>query len=167
MERDELRYLAANFVKDKKSKLNFPSFPGLQKIKGIVDTPEFPGLDMEGRIDLIRRIIINQKRAKGFSLNIVNGTGNSFDINLSGTAKWMLGFVLTFTNQTVLGVPTSMTLTVNNDVVIQDAYPPSFSAGLTDREFYFYPRPLSGQDEIVLTMTGQLVNTAFANFYYI
>jgi len=119
-----------------------------------VRTPQFPGV--EGRdlsIAQVRSIIRRQKRAKGFRFGLVTGVNKSLQIKLSGTARTFLGFAVLEANQVNNAEATQMTVTINNEIVIAEVPPAFFSPDFMDDEYYFFLRPLSGQDEILLDVT--------------
>ena len=122
--------------------INTPQFPNLQKFKGLVETPQFPGVDVSQAIEMVRSFIKNQKRAKGFQFDIVAGPNTGLNIELSGSARMLLGFAITQTVTTVGGRALGITLTVNNDLVLDDINIDKFGPEFTDQEFYFYPRQL-------------------------
>jgi len=113
--------------------------------------PQFPGGDFLG-MDLkqIRQTIKTQKRAKGFSFALPVGTSN-FNIDISGTAKVFLGFMFG-ADPTTPPVSQAFTLTINNEIIIQDGQTPAFSTMRNQgyHEYYFFPRPLTGTDQIEL-----------------
>jgi len=120
--------------------------------KSDVGTPQFPGMQKGYSIEQIRSLIKKQKRWKGFRLNIATGT-NNFDLQLSGTARIFLGFIFLppdFSDPT--GTPESMTFKINEEVVIDTVRPFIFTNYVMDDEFYFLPRPLSGTDQLKLTI---------------
>ena len=122
----------------------------MTEMKGIVRTPQFPGQQKGFSIDAIRTLIKKQKRARGFRFALVT-SNQSFNINISGSARIFLGFVLSFVPDTLSSFPPFMNLTINNEVIIQDTNPNFFTSRYMDDEYYFFPRPLSGQDDIILT----------------
>ncbi len=63
----------------------------------------------------------------------------------------------------------SMQFIINNELIIDQLDPNFISFGLMDTEYYFVPRPLSGQDTITITFTnnGALSETAKMAIYYI
>jgi len=113
-----------------------------------VRTPQFMGMQKGKNIEEVRALIKKQKRVKGFEFSIGTGT-TSFDLQLSGTARLMLGFALVNPNVgSITGTPDNMTFTVNNEVVIDKVKPFFFTNYLMDDEYYFIPRPLSGTDQL-------------------
>lgn len=133
-----------------------------------IGVPQFPGGDFLGMdLQQIRSVIKTQKRAKGFTFPVTVGTSN-FNIDISGTAKIFLGF--TFGGATATPVISdSFTLVINNEIIIQDGQTPSFSTSRFqgDREYYFFPRPLTGTDEINLRFQSAGAGSELFNVWYI
>lgn len=122
----------------------------MMEMKNImVKTPQFPGQQKGFSIDAIRTLIKKQKRTRGFRFNLVSSIG-TFNINISGSARIFLGFALSFEPDTTANFPAFMNLTINNEVIIQDVNPNFFTSRYMDDEYYFFPRPLSGQDDVIL-----------------
>lgn len=120
----------------------------------MVRTPQFPGVQgAKLSIEQVRSVIRRQKRARGFRFGLVAGTNDGLQIPLSGTARTFLGFAVLEENQVAGAVATSMTITINNEIVINQVPPPFFSPDFMDDEYYFFLRPLSGQDDILLDVT--------------
>lgn len=119
-----------------------------------VKTPQFPGQQKGFSIEAIRSLIKKQKRCRGFLFNLTI-SNQTFNLsNISGTARIFLGFVISFEPDTPANFPPFMNLTVNNEVIIQDVDPDFFTQRYMDDEYYFFPRPLSGQDNIILQVQG-------------
>lgn len=119
--------------------------------KGIVRTPQFPGQQKGLSIDAVRTFIKKQKRCKGFRFALTTSE-QSFDISVSGSARLFLGFVFSFSPDTLADFPPFVNMTINNEVIIQDVNPNFFTARYMDDEYYFFPRPLSGSDDMKLTV---------------
>jgi len=135
--------------------------------KGVVRTPQFPGQQKGLSIEQVRDIIKNQKRTKGFGLTV--GTGeSSHDINLSGSARVFLGFSLILETATFLDQPESMQLVINEEIIISQTRPIFFTPDFMDDEYYYFPRPLSGTDDIkVKFINSGIAQTVPMIFYYI
>lgn len=153
-----------------------PEFDQIVKIgnnKQVVRTPQFPGVqtaggDVAARIESVRAFIKKQKRVKGFVFGITSGTGNKLNIKLSGAARLLLGWSILFDADADPGdIPLSVTLKVNNEEIVEDVNPLFFSPDFMDDEYYFFPRPLSGQDSIIMLSEGVAdINMKLA-FYYL
>jgi len=147
--------------------------PNDQDIK-LLNTPQFMG--RKGMtIQQVRSFIKKQKRMKGFEFSAP--TGNStFNIQLAGNAKLFLGLVLfgvpnlaTYPNWNNFFDVTSMQLTINNDIMIEQLNPNFLTQQFTNEEYYYLPRPLNGQDTITMNFsnTGALVEVVNVGIYYI
>jgi len=132
----------------------------------MVRTPQFPGVNPNMSIEQVRAVIRKQVRSKGFVFGISNGS-NSFDIDLSGTARVFLGFALTAVDPVLADTPRDVTITINNEIVIDRVPPNFFSEAFMDDEYFYFPRPLSGQDTIVFDVTGVADFELLAIVYYI
>jgi hypothetical protein len=117
-------------------------------------------------------------RNKGFQVTVPT-TGATQTLSLSGLAKAFEGLILSSTTSAapatlVNALQLRVTLTINNDVVIDDVVAhelgASVAAGITTGfpAFIPFPRALTGQDTILLRVTNssgasQLLN---ATVYY-
>jgi hypothetical protein len=146
-----------------------------------LNAPNFPGQQLGPvSIEKVRSLIKRQKRLKGFSFTAPVGS-STFNINLSGTARILLGIAIYATPdaETVraglqsccinFAQITSMQFKVNNEIVIDQLNPNFISFGLNNNEYYYIPRPLSGTDQITMsfTNTGTLSETCNVVIYYI
>lgn len=140
--------------------LNAPQFPGMQtgKMKSV---------------DEVRDLIKKQRRVKGFSFSVPTGT-TSYNIQLSGTARIMLGLELgafaAGTDSYVRGFQriTSCNFKVNNEIIIDQLHPNFVTNYGNDSEMLQLPRPLSGTDEITIEFTNPgAVEVASLAIYYI
>tara|TARA_R100000664_G_C2759378_1_gene149089 strand:+ start:1627 stop:2103 length:477 start_codon:yes stop_codon:yes gene_type:complete len=146
-----------------------------------INTPQFPGQKRPGvpSIESIRKLISRQKKIKGYTFEVPNGN-SQFNIELPGIARVFLGLVMYGANkpeepttpklccETFTEID-SMQFIINNELIIDQLDPNFISFGLMDTEYYFLPRPLSGQDTITITFTnnGGLSETAKMCVYYI
>jgi len=159
MRQEEFDYIQAN--RHPKTKALVPATP-------IVKTPQFPGVSPGMSIEQVQKVIRNQKRLKGFQFDLSAGADNTFDIALSGTARLFLGYALdTRPDFTPADIPLSHTITVNNEIVIEKVQPSFLSSSFMDDEYYFIPRPLSGQDTITIQFNAPADFTVFLVVYYI
>jgi len=103
-------------------------------------------------------------RNKGFQVTVPT-TGATQTLSLSGLAKAFEGIILSQTTSAapsilVNGLQLRITLTINNDVVIDDVVAhelgASVAAGVTTGfpAFIPFPRALTGQDTILLRATN-------------
>jgi hypothetical protein len=138
-----------------------------------LNAPQFPGQQVKGMsIEQIRTLVKKQNRIKGYVFSVATGT-NSFDLQLSGTARILLGIALIpraiGTDIAIQGFQdiTAFSFKVNNEIII-DSLDPNFISNLfTNDEYYYLPRPLSGTDQITITFTnpGATENTSLAIYY--
>ena len=107
---------------------------------------------------------LNEKKVKGFFFNLGVGT-KKFDLQLSGSARQLLG--LNFGHK--LQEDDRVTLIINNDVILDQASVAMLSGREMHiaREFFEFPRALSGQDNISLTIETVSAHPISVNFYYI
>lgn len=138
-----------------------------------LNAPQFPGQQVKGMsIEQIRTLIKKQNRIKGYNFSVTTGT-NNFNLQLSGTARILLGLALvprTLTasigNEGFTQI-TGVTLKVNNEIVIENLDPNFLTNFFNNDEYYYLPRPLSGTDEITLTFTnpGATEQASLAIYY--
>lgn len=138
-----------------------------------LNAPQFPGQQVKGMsIEQIRTLIKKQNRIKGYNFSVTTGTTN-FNLQLSGTARILLGLALvprTLTasigNDGFINI-TGVTLKVNNEIVIENLDPNFLTNFFNNDEYYYLPRPLSGTDEITLTFTnpGATEQASLAIYY--
>jgi hypothetical protein len=138
-----------------------------------LNAPQFPGQQVKGlSIEQIRTLVKKQNRIKGYNFSVVTGT-NNFNLQLSGTARILLGLSLVPRTITAdIGTTgftqiTGVTLKVNNEIVIENLDPNFLSNFFNNDEYYYLPRPLSGTDEITLTFTnaGATEQASLAIYY--
>lgn len=137
-----------------------------------LNAPQFPGQQVKGMsIEQIRTLVKKQNRIKGYSFSVTTGTTN-FNLQLSGTARILLG--LSLVPRTIVGNPVggfqsvaTVTLKVNNEIVIENLDPNFLTNFFNNDEYYYLPRPLSGTDEITITFTnpGATELTSLAIYY--
>ena len=138
-----------------------------------LNAPQFPGQQVKGlSIEQIRTLVKKQNRIKGYNFSVTTGTTN-FNLQLSGTARILLGLSLVPRTITAdIGTTgftqiTGVTLKVNNEIVIENLDPNFLSNFFNNDEYYYLPRPLSGTDEITLTFTnpGATEQASLAIYY--
>ncbi len=146
---------------------------------GMIGQRQFPGQQMGASIEQVRSLIKRQKRLKGYSFNVPQGT-SSFNLDLSGTARILLGIAIfgkiasreiDFGSKCCIPFTQieSLQFQVNNEIVIDQLDPNFLSFGFNNNEYYYIPRPLSGTDELTLkfTNTGTEVEICKVVLYYI
>jgi len=150
---------------------------------GRINVPEFPGQKYgdskfsKESIEKIRSFIKRQKRMKGFRFTVPTG-GAEFDLPLSGTARVFLGFAFygipdvlvnengNWTNFFQVG---SVQFTINNEIIIDQTSVNFYTAQFTDEEYYYMPRPLTGQDTIKMAFTNPGISSEVVDcvMYYL
>ena len=130
-----------------------------------------PGGRMGLTVEQIQQYIQKQKKSQGYNVTVSTGSNTSLsNVELPGTARVMLGFAFTFTELTdpAAEITGRMTMKLNNEIMIDETLITMFGAGFTDEEYYFFPRPLSGNDKLEIQIDG--VITAYSlngNFVYL
>ena len=125
-----------------------------------LNAPQFPGQQVKGMsIEQIRTLVKKQNRIKGYNFTAATGT-NSFNLQLSGTARILLGLSLiprlAGTDVATQGFQdiTAVTFKVNNEIIIENLDPNFLGNFFNTDEYYYIPRPLSGTDEITISFTN-------------
>lgn len=119
-----------------------------------ISAPQFPGQQIKNlSIEDVRTLIKKQRRTKGFIFSVATGS-TTFNLQLSGTARIMLGIAFLGTGGANFANITSCQFKVNNEIIIEATSPNFFTSLLTQNEYYDIPRPLSGTDEIILSFTN-------------
>jgi len=133
-----------------------------------VRTPQFMGQQKGYSIEQVRALIKKQKRAKGYDFSVDSGT-SEFNLDLSGTARIFLGFCLLLENGTTFTAqPDTFNFVINNEIIIDQTAPLFFSPEFMDDEYYYFPRPLSGTDELKVTFQNSAAEqTVKMLVYYI
>jgi len=138
-----------------------------------LNAPQFPGQQVKGMsIEQIRTLVKKQNRIKGYNFSVATGTQN-FNLQLSGTARILLGLSLipraVGTDVAITGFQevTGVTFKVNNEIIIENLDPNFIGNFFTNDEYYYLPRPLSGTDEITISFTnpGATENVSLAIYY--
>jgi hypothetical protein len=119
-----------------------------------ISAPQFPGQQIKNlSIEDVRTLIKKQRRTKGFVFSVATGS-TTFNLQLSGTARIMLGIAFLGAGGANFANITSCQFKVNNEIIIEATSPNFFTSLLTQNEYYDIPRPLSGTDEIILSFTN-------------
>jgi len=149
--------------------------PNIAPTKGIaVNNPDsqYPGGVYGAPFIDVQQLIRKQKKTFGLLAQSVGGTVNRFPVQLSGTAKVFLGLSIG-NNPGLLDQASTIELKINNEIIITDLSMfflfRDFSVNNSPNEYKSYPRPLSGTDEITLTINDVNVgnNTFLFTFYYL
>jgi hypothetical protein len=138
-----------------------------------LNAPQFPGQQVKGMtIEQIRTLVKKQNRIKGYTFGVATGT-NNFNLQLSGTARILLGLSLiprdpgtSIATQGFQDV-TGVTFKVNNEIIIENLDPNFLGNMFNTDEYYYLPRPLSGTDEITISFNnpGATENVSLAIYY--
>ena len=134
-----------------------------------INAPQFPGQQLGNKtIEQIRGIIKRQKRIKGYSFTAPVGA-SSFNLDLSGTARILLGIALITRDAQAFSDITSIQFQVNNEIVIDQVHPNFLTLYFNNNEYYYLPRPLSGTDELTLKFQNNGANAEVCDviIYYI
>jgi hypothetical protein len=134
-----------------------------------INTPQFPGQQMGDKsIEQIRGIIKRQKRLKGYAFQVPTGA-SSFDLDLSGTARILLGIALVGKQGSGFSEITTVQFKVNNEIVIDQVSPNFLTLYFNNNEYYYIPRPLSGRDQLTISFQNNGGSTELCDFviYYI
>lgn len=139
-----------------------------QPYKDGINAPQFPGQQIKNlSIDDVRTLIKKQRRTKGYVFSVPSGS-STFNLQLSGTARILLGIAFLGTGGANFTAITSCQFKVNNEIIIENTNPNFFTSLLTQNEYYDIPRPLSGTDEIILSFqNGGAVEVLNCIIYYI
>lgn len=141
----------------------------LKEEMNFINTPQFPGQQIGDRsIEQIRGIIKKQKRIRGYNFTVPTGA-SSFDLDLSGTARILLGIALITRDAEFFQDITSVQFKVNNEIVIDQVAPNFLTRYFNNQEYYFIPRPLSGRDQLTISFQNNGGNTEICDLvlYYI
>lgn len=133
-----------------------------------ISAPQFPGQQIKNlSIDDVRTLIKKQRRTKGYLFSVPTGS-STFNLQLSGTARILLGLAFLGASGSNFSQITSVQFKVNNEIIIESTNPNFFTSLLTQNEYYDLPRPLSGTDEIILSFqNGGAVEVLNCIIYYI
>ena len=134
-------------------------------------TPQFPGQQDGASVEQVRAVIRKQKKTKGFNWSVANGF-NSFNLELSGTARVFLGFSLMPVVAdagaiSIAAMAEEFNLTINNEIITDQTHPAFYTNFFTDEEYYSIPRPLSGTDIITVSWNnaGAVQNWVLIVYY--
>ena len=130
---------------------------------GYFPDSQFPGMQFGGTVQQIRSLIGRQKGSRGFIIPLAIGT-NEFQLQFPGDAAILLGFMVRSLN-----VGESFSLKINGEIIL-DQVPVSCFSNLNrtvNDEYYILPRPLSGQDEVILSFTATGARNQQLIFHYL
>jgi hypothetical protein len=132
-----------------------------------ISAPQFPGQQIKNlSIEDVRTLIKKQRRTKGFTFSVPSGQ-STFNLQLSGTARILLGLAFLGKSGGNFADITCQ-FKVNNEIIIETTDVNFFTSLLTTNEYYDLPRPLSGTDEVILSFqNGGVVDVLSCVIYYI
>lgn len=110
-----------------------------------------PGMAQNMTVEDVVKFIRNQKKAKGFRFTLSTGTNEDLEINLPGNAKMMMGIAFNSGSAPLLR-SARCKFEVNNEIILDNISCDFMGAEFTDEGYYFIPRPLSGQDDISISL---------------
>ena len=133
-----------------------------------ITAPQFPGQQIKNlSIEDVRTLIKKQRRTKGYQFSVTTGA-TTFNLQLSGTARILLGIAFLGTGGANFTNIASCQFKVNNEIIVETTNPNFFTSLLTQNEYYDLPRPLSGTDEIILSFqNGGATEVLNCVIYYI
>lgn len=149
--------------------------PPITPVTGISRAPEnqqYPGSILGARWADVVELIRKQKKGKGVFITSVLGATTTAQVPLSGTAKIFLGLKIG-TNLNLASPDAVVKLVINDEVVFQDVstffLSNDFALNSCNCEYFSYPRPLSGNDSIQLSVSEPALGAAtlyeFTMFY--
>lgn len=119
----------------------------------------------------VQAIINSSKRAKGFVTPLPAAQITPQQIEISGTANWLLGFALfpRDNHADPAATPRMVSLMINDEQALQPSPFNLLDKRYIEGEYYVFPRPLSGSDDIILVYdnTNGLDQDVEAIFYYL
>lgn len=129
----------------------------------------YPGAQLGLEIGQIRDFVKTQKRSKGFEFQTVAGATADFPLEISGDGVFFLGLnissfdVATIANHSFkLMFNEEQIFAKNNGKFLCPQTNPN-----KDLEFFPYPRPMSGSDNVILSITSKVAEIILINAYYI
>jgi len=133
-------------------------------------TPQFPGQKFDLSIDQARQWNNNQWKVKGYTIQLAATATTPVNINISGTAKLLIGIsfhaITQFNNDAL--APQSINLLINNETLIQDMPFSLLDVKYMNGIYWPFERMLSGNDNIILEMVNPNgAQTIAAAFYYL
>lgn len=139
-------------IQQKRNGRKFPSGSALD--------PNFPGRQNGASVKEVRDYIKQQVRRKGYRFS--GGTAPvEFPLQISGNAKFLYGIAW-------LGASFgTFSMMINNEQVIETTDTGFFAFGTTDNDYFAINRPLSGSDDVKITVTGDAayVNKALILYF--
>lgn len=128
----------------------------------------YPGQQTGNSLEQTRKDYILNQKIYGQAINLVAGINPDIDINLPKDGRQLLGISVYIGGLTPLQNP-NFDLIINNTRFVQSVgLRTIFVETLQDKQYTTLNLPLSGDDQIRLTINnGVAGTTAFFNFYYV
>jgi len=114
--------------------------------------PDFPGRQNGASVNQVRDYIKNQVRRKGFRFSGSTAPVQQ-PIQIAGNAKFLFG--IAWLNDSF----GTFSMMINNEQVIETTDTGFFMFGRTEQDYFAINRPLSGSDQITITITGDAAYT--------
>jgi len=116
--------------------------------------PQFPGGQTGLDIEQVRSIIKKQKRCRGYAFAVASGQ-NEFDLDLSGSARVLLGFALQPDDVAdITAMASEFTWNINEEIVIDRTHPSFYTNTWMDDEYFMIMRPLGGTDQLSINFNN-------------
>jgi len=127
----------------------------------------YPGKELGWTMEQVHEFIKRQKRCLGKKFPLSTGSNKGLSIQLPGDAYMLLGWAIEPTEETGVTLG-DVTVRLNNEIMVEEVHFKFFGREFTDEEYYFIPRPLSGQDSFSAAVDG-VTDSWDANwvFYYL
>ena len=129
---------------------------------------QYPGDRMGLTPEQVQDYIKRQKRCLGQAFTLASGSNQEQAIQLPGTARLLLGWAFTPVGLGANPLTGNARIVLNNEVLVENVYVGFYGADFTDEEYYFIPRPLSGNDNFSISVNNVVdAYTLQAIFYYL
>lgn len=150
--------------------------PVIMPVQGMPPMPreyQYPGAIYGAQWEDVQDLIRKQKKSKGIIINSIISTTVETQVNLSGTAKIFLGIRI---GNSSFGLSRNAVwqLVINNEIIFKDVSTffmmNDFTVNSAVTEYFSYPRPLTGTDDIQIFVSEPAAgaNSAYeVSFYYL
>jgi hypothetical protein len=147
-------------------------FEKMLQNKGIKPGAFIPGMGLDqSNMEMAKALNTNGLKVRGQRFQSVVGV-TEVDIKFSGDARLMVGFKIISDKMNIFVIDPTVTasLSVNNQVVLQDIPVEAFSplvTGYSTKEWFEFVRSLSGSDNVKLVLNDNSVANYNIYFYYV
>lgn len=132
---------------------------------------QFPGTQLGYTIGQMRDFIKLQKKSKGFDFQTEANLTTDFPITMPGNANVLLGISASTSIANIANLSDySATLMINNEQIFEHKNLQFLSPwwNRKDEEYFPFPRPVSGKDDIKIAITAKAnADLIFIDLYYI